>query len=66
MPDPADLPSGCKFHERCPKCFGPCPTQHPSAIKISETHTIRCHLFVSEVKKEAEALASGSSLREKG
>jgi len=64
MPDPAALPSGCKFHERCPKCIEICPVQHPPAFKISETHSIRCHLFASEVTEEVDAHASEETVKE--
>lgn len=44
MPNPSNLPKGCKFHERCPKCMEVCKSIEPKNIKIG-THQIRCHLF---------------------
>ncbi len=44
MPDPTNLPEGCKFHPRCPKCMEICKTIIPENI-ISGTHTIKCHLY---------------------
>jgi len=44
MPDPTNLPKGCKFHPRCPKCMEICKTIIPENI-ISGTHTIKCHLY---------------------
>lgn len=44
MPDPTDLPKGCKFHPRCPKCMEICRTQEPPEHHEG-THMIRCHLF---------------------
>lgn len=44
MPDPTSLPTGCKFHPRCPKCMDVCKTDHPRDITLG-THTIKCHLF---------------------
>jgi len=44
MPNPSDLPSGCKFHPRCPECFEKCKTEEPEAFR-SGTHIIKCHLF---------------------
>ena len=44
MPDPTDLPEGCKFHPRCPKCMEICKQQEPPAYSDGE-HQIRCHLF---------------------
>lgn len=50
MPDPADLPSGCVFHDRCPKCMEVCKTAKPVPI-TSGTHMICCHLL-DETKGE--------------
>ena len=44
MPDPTDLPAGCKFHTRCPKCMEICKTAIPNDIEAG-THTIKCHIF---------------------
>lgn len=44
MPDPTDLPSGCKFHTRCPKCMEVCGQKPPSPVD-QDGHMIRCHLF---------------------
>ena len=44
MPDPTDLPQGCKFHPRCPMCMPECETRQPETCRISQTHTVRCFL----------------------
>lgn len=44
MPDPTDLPSGCKFHPRCPKCMDICRSQEPPVYQHGN-HKICCHLF---------------------
>ena len=43
MPDPVQLPAGCKFHPRCPHCMDICRTQVPED-KVFGTHRIKCHL----------------------
>ena len=43
MPDPVQLPTGCKFHPRCPHCMDICRTQIPEE-KVFGTHRIKCHL----------------------
>ncbi|MCI8698131.1 MAG: ABC transporter ATP-binding protein [Oscillospiraceae bacterium] len=43
MPDPVQLPAGCKFHPRCPHCMDRCRTQVPED-KVFGTHKIKCHL----------------------
>ena len=44
MPDPTNLPDGCKFHTRCPKCMDICKIVSPEN-SLSGTHMIKCHLF---------------------
>lgn len=47
MPDPTDLPKGCKFHPRCEYCMEICRTKQPEAF-TDGTHTIACHLFCKD------------------
>ncbi len=47
MPDPSNLPTGCKFHPRCPKCMDICKEQLPK-LHSSGTHSIACHIFNKE------------------
>jgi len=47
MPDPTDLPLGCKFHPRCPECMEICKTDIPNEYE-KNGHIIKCHLFHSE------------------
>jgi len=44
MPDPVQLPTGCKFHPRCPYCMYICRTEAPPCKNFDGTHTIKCHL----------------------
>lgn len=44
MPDPMDLPDGCKFHPRCTHCIEQCKSQLPKVF-TEGTHTVRCHLY---------------------
>ena len=50
MPDPADLPEGCKFHPRCPHASAECSCRHPVLIEVEPGHFIRC---LQTEKKEA-------------
>jgi peptide/nickel transport system ATP-binding protein len=45
MPDPTNLPSGCKFHPRCPKCMTKCKTIIPKSTEITPGHYVRCLLY---------------------
>ncbi len=44
MPDPTNLPKGCKFNPRCKKCMEICKEVEPPVYQDGE-HKIRCHLF---------------------
>ena len=43
MPDPANIPPGCRFHPRCPACFAPCAATTPRIISL-EDGLVECHL----------------------
>ena len=44
MPDPTNLPKGCKFSPRCPQCMDICKEKAPDFV-ISGTHQVACHLY---------------------
>ena len=48
MPDPTNLPVGCKFSPRCPKCMDICREKCPDSISVSDSHSIKCFLFAKE------------------
>ncbi len=47
--DPSDLPSGCRFHPRCPHCTQRCKAEAP-AEHVVNGHMIRCHLYEGGAK----------------
>jgi peptide/nickel transport system ATP-binding protein len=44
MPDPSNLPTGCKFSPRCPHCTEACRTVFPETRKAADGHLVACHL----------------------
>ena len=44
MPDPSDLPRGCKFHPRCPNCTDQCKTENPPVVEVEPGHKVKCWL----------------------
>ena len=51
IPNPADAPSGCYFHPRCPIAIDKCSSVTP-ALKITGTnHLTSCHLVTDSVSK---------------
>jgi peptide/nickel transport system ATP-binding protein len=45
LPSPANPPSGCHFHPRCPNAMPLCSKVYPEAIEFSATHSARCYLY---------------------
>ncbi|MCE2502830.1 MAG: ATP-binding cassette domain-containing protein [Chlorobi bacterium] len=45
VPSPANLPTGCHFHPRCPKAFADCSRVHPVLGKDNTGHSTRCLLW---------------------
>ena len=43
LPSPANLPSGCKFHTRCPFAMEKCKTCAPPEKGV--THKVRCFIY---------------------
>lgn len=49
VPDPYSLPSGCRFHPRCPSFMeGICDVREPDTYELGEGHTASCHLYKKE------------------
>ena len=44
-PNPINLPSGCRFHPRCPAAFDACKLSDPPVATISKTHQAACLLI---------------------
>lgn len=49
MPDPMNLPSGCKFYPRCPYADENCNRGVPADVRLSDSHIAKC--FKAEEKK---------------
>jgi peptide/nickel transport system ATP-binding protein len=45
-PNPIDLPSGCRFHPRCPVALSLCRESDPRLIEVSASHRAACLLLV--------------------
>ncbi|MFC4778223.1 ABC transporter ATP-binding protein [Paenibacillus sp. GCM10023252] len=44
LPSPANPPSGCKFHTRCPLAVEQCRTEVPDYRDMGGEHYVACHL----------------------
>jgi len=45
LPSPANPPSGCKFHTRCPQIMDICKTLPPVQTETEKDHFVNCHLY---------------------
>lgn len=45
LPSPENLPTGCKFHTRCPYVMEICKTSPPQVKEFSGTHNCKCFLY---------------------
>ena len=44
IPSPANPPSGCKFHTRCPYAMDKCKKEAPEYKCVEKDHFVACHL----------------------
>ncbi|MGM9661922.1 MAG: ABC transporter ATP-binding protein [Oscillospiraceae bacterium] len=52
MPDPVNLPGGCKFHPRCPYATDRCREVQPANVEVKPGHFVQCHLAETAAKEE--------------
>ncbi len=53
VPNPANPPKGCAFHDRCPKCMDVCREQFPDTVEYAPDHWVTCHLYDDAAKATA-------------
>jgi len=45
VPNPINIPDGCRFHLRCSYCMERCKKEEPALKKVSPGHLLACHLI---------------------
>ncbi|TGY41370.1 ATP-binding cassette domain-containing protein [Clostridium sartagoforme] len=45
LPSSINIPSGCRFHTRCPYATEKCRQVEPEMKEISDNHQVACHLY---------------------
>ncbi len=59
MPDPTDLPPGCRFHPRCPYAGRRCREEAPGVYEPSPGHRVRCHRYGGGVEGKDQEVQDG-------
>jgi peptide/nickel transport system ATP-binding protein len=62
MPDPSELPSGCRFHPRCPKAMDRCSVVFPERTMLNTSHYVSCHLY-DESPEKGEVIREKETIR---
>jgi oligopeptide/dipeptide ABC transporter ATP-binding protein len=60
-PSPIDVPTGCRFHPRCPLARDICSTQAPEVSQAGTDHIVTCH-FWDEAPAAALAATPASTV----
>ncbi|HWI47380.1 MAG TPA: dipeptide ABC transporter ATP-binding protein [Rummeliibacillus sp.] len=47
-PSPANPPTGCAFHPRCPYVMERCKIERPNLVQMEDRQQVACHLFPDE------------------
>lgn len=45
IPSPIDIPTGCRFHTRCPYATEKCKSIEPEMKEVNSEHFVACHLY---------------------
>ncbi|WP_049996236.1 ABC transporter ATP-binding protein [Halococcus sediminicola] len=52
IPSPRNIPSGCRFHTRCPYAQSSCTEVDPAFTRVESGPRIRCHIYDAEFREE--------------
>jgi oligopeptide/dipeptide ABC transporter ATP-binding protein len=59
VPNPADPPSGCRFHPRCPYAFDRCFVDEPPLVALQDGRTAACWLQPEGAPAESPGVRHG-------
>ncbi|MCD6503509.1 MAG: oligopeptide ABC transporter ATP-binding protein [Thermoplasmata archaeon] len=49
-PNPINIPSGCRFHPRCPHKMDICTKEEPPMVEVEKGHFVACWLYAEKKK----------------
>ncbi len=66
LPDPAAIPSGCRFHPRCPRRFEPCDAVDPELVAVGAPGQMAACLLHDSARVAAAGGSGGDGSRSAG
>ncbi len=54
VPSPVNVPTGCRFHPRCPEMKEECRHVVPSGVEVEPGHWVACHLYSPEKSQRSQ------------
>jgi oligopeptide transport system ATP-binding protein len=66
VPSPAEFPTGCRFHPRCPQVQADCPNHPIPLLEPKPRERVRCHYWELNYRNESEVRSSGFSPQNAG
>lgn len=63
-PDLTSVPSGCRFHPRCPRCFAPCPDHHPTPFPLADGGHAACWLVDPPASNQPSTASKGTPVND--
>lgn len=66
VPNPLELPAGCRFHTRCPRKIGDvCTLKDPVLMQQGDLHSIACHIPLETLKQVPRVWCGAERKKEK-
>jgi oligopeptide transport system ATP-binding protein len=61
IPSPRDVPSGCRFHTRCPYSVEACSTDEPDLKQVNGGPEVRCHIYDNAYRDQFDEIPDVSA-----
>jgi len=66
VPNPLEMPEGCKFHNRCKYARPVCEASEPPLIDVGGDHLVRCYIYHETKGRSFDEIEGIETLRKKG